>query len=325
MADRIVVTGAAGFIGRNLVAELNRRGCDHLLLVDDLGNGGKWRNLLGLQFDDIIDPETFLSSLLSGKFSDIDAVIHLGACSSTTERDADYLLRNNYHYTRSVCEWSMGKNARFIYASSAATYGDGSNGYSDAAPLMTLKPLNMYGYSKHLVDLWAEMHGHFDKIVGLKYFNVFGPFEDHKGDMRSMVVKAYAQIATTGKVQLFKSYRPDYADGEQKRDFIYVRDAVDATLHFLEHRNVGGLFNCGTGKARSWKDLMNSVFEAMGNAPQIEFIDMPEALRGKYQYFTEADTSKLRSAGYTAPFTSLEAGVSDYVAHLRQRDNSSQQ
>ena len=325
MADRIVVTGAAGFIGRNLVTELNRRGCDHLLLVDNLGTEGKWRTLLGLEFDDIIDPETFLSALTSERLSDIDAVIHLGACSSTTEHDADYLLQNNYHYTRSVCEWSLRKDIRFIYASSAATYGNGSNGYSDAAPLLTLRPLNMYGYSKHLVDLWAEKNRHFDKIVGLKYFNVFGPFEDHKGDMRSMVIKAYTQITNTGRVQLFKSYRPDYADGEQKRDFVYVKDAVDVTLHFLEHRNVGGLFNCGTGMARSWKDLMNAVFEAMGIAPQIEFIDMPEVLQGKYQYFTQADTSKLRTAGYTAPFTSLEDGVKDYVAQLRQCDNSSQQ
>jgi len=323
MADRIVVTGAAGFIGRNLVAELNRRGYDHLLLVDNLGTDGKWRNLVGLSFADIIDPDTFLNSLHSGKLQDLDAIIHLGACSATTESDADYLLRNNYRYTRSACEWSLRNNARFIYASSAATYGDGNNGYSDAAPLSMLRPLNMYGYSKHLVDLWAEANGHFDKIVGLKYFNVFGPCEDHKGDMRSMVNKAYAQIKDTGKVQLFKSYRPDYADGEQMRDFIYVSDAVDVTLHFLEHRSFGGLFNCGTGKARSWKDLMNAVFEAMGVESQIEFIDMPEAIRGNYQYFTQADTSKLRGVGYAAPFTSLEDGVSEYVAQLRRSDAAS--
>jgi ADP-L-glycero-D-manno-heptose 6-epimerase len=318
MSDRIVVTGAAGFIGRNLVAELNRRGHDHLLLVDNLGTDEKWRNLVGLTFADIIDPDSFLNSLHSDRLQDLDAIIHLGACSSTTERDADYLLRNNYRYTRSVCEWSLRNNVRFIYASSAATYGDGSNGYSDAAPLSMLRPLNMYGYSKHLVDLWADANGHFDKIVGLKYFNVFGPCEDHKGDMRSMVNKAYTQIKNTGKVQLFKSYRPDYADGEQMRDFIYVTDAVDVTLHFLEQRSVGGLFNCGTGKARSWKDLMNAVFEAMGIESQIEFIDMPEAIRGNYQYFTQADTSKLRHVGYTAPFTFLEAAVSDYVSKLRR-------
>lgn len=323
MADRLVVTGAAGFVGSNLVAELNRRGYDHLLLVDNLGTDGKWRNLVGLRFEDIIDPDSFLNYLQSDKLHDIDAILHLGACSSTTERDADYLLRNNYHYTRSVCEWSLRNNARFVYASSAATYGDGSNGYSDAAPLWTLKPLNMYGYSKHLVDLWAEANGHFCNIVGLKYFNVFGPCEDHKGDMRSMVNKAYAQIRNTGKVQLFKSYRPDYADGEQMRDFIYIKDAIDVTLHFLEHRSVGGLFNCGTGKARSWKDLMKAVFEAMGIESHIEFVDMPEAIRGNYQYFTQADTSKLRHAGYTALFTSLEAGVSDYVSQLRRSNAAS--
>ncbi len=319
MSKRTIVTGACGFIGRNLAAELNARGSANLLLVDSLGRDEKWRNLVGLDFEDILDPSAFLSNIESGKLSDIDAIIHLGACSSTTERDAAFLLANNYRYTRALCEWSLRNKVRFVYASSAATYGDGGKGYSDTSPLLELSPLNMYGYSKHLFDLWAQRQGYFDRIAGLKYFNVYGPYEDHKGDMRSMVHKAYGQIKQTGMVQLFKSYRPEYSDGEQMRDFIYVKDAVAVTLYFLEHREIGGLFNCGTGQARSWKDLMNAVFTAMRVTPKIEFIDMPEVLRGKYQYFTQADLTKLRGAGYAAPFTTLEDAVLDYVKYLSAR------
>jgi ADP-L-glycero-D-manno-heptose 6-epimerase len=316
MTKNIVVTGASGFIGRNLVAELNARGYDDLLLVDELGSSEKWGNLRGLRFEDILGPQEFINSLELGKLPDLDAILHLGACSSTTERDADFLRRNNYAYTRRLCEWSLQHNTRFVYASSAATYGDGSNGYSDDVSLLnTLRPLNMYGYSKHMFDLWAHKHELFNRIVGLKYFNVYGPYEDHKGDMRSMVNKAYRQIKNTGKVQLFKSHRPGYADGEQMRDFIYVKDAVAVTLHFLDDRGTGGLFNCGTGLARSWKDLMSATFSAMEVPSQIEFIEMPEVLRGKYQYFTQAETTKLRSAGYKASFTSLESAVHDYVAN----------
>lgn len=320
MSKRIVVTGAAGFIGRNVVAELNRRGYDDLLLVDHLGKDEKWKNLVGLRFENLISPDDYLRQIESGSAAPAAAIVHLGACSATTERDADYLLRNNYRYTRVLCEWSLANDVRFVYASSAATYGDGSQGYSDAdATTPTLVPLNMYGYSKHMFDLWALSQGILNRIVGLKYFNVYGPYEDHKGDMRSVVHKSYGQIAQTGTVKLFKSYRREYKDGEQKRDFIYVKDAVDVTLHFaLEHRNVGGLFNCGTGEARSWNDLASATFAALGRKPKIEYIDMPEALRGKYQYFTQADPNKLREVGgYRKPFTSLEDGVADYVrTHL---------
>ena len=323
MAKQIVVTGGGGFIGRNLAAELNAQGYDDLILVDVLGRGEKWRNLLGLRYEDILNPQQFLEGLERGKITGLDAIFHLGACSSTTERDADYLLQNNYHYTRRLCEWSLAHGARFIYASSAATYGDGSAGYSDEDELLsTLKPLNMYGYSKHMFDLWALQHKLFDRIVGLKYFNVYGPFEDHKDDMRSVVNKAYGQIRQMGKVQLFKSYRPDYADGEQRRDFIYVKDAVAVTLHFLRESTGGGLFNCGTGQARSWKDLVNAVFAALRITPEIEFIEMPEVLRAKYQYFTQADMGKLRSAGYATPFMSLEDAVRDYVTtYLAKQDS----
>jgi ADP-L-glycero-D-manno-heptose 6-epimerase len=268
----------------------------------------------GLRFEDILSPQQFLNLVESHKTPAIDAVIHLGASSSTTERNADFLLSNNYHYTRSLCEWCLRKEIRFIYASSAATYGDGRHGYNDDdATTTTLQPLNMYGYSKHLFDLWALKNALFGKIVGLKYFNVFGPFEDHKDEMRSVVNKSYEQICQTGSVSLFKSYKPGVADGEQQRDFIYVKDAVNVTLHFLDDRKSSGLFNCGTGVARTWKDLATAVFAAMGIEPRINFIEMPEVLRSKYQYFTRAEMNKLRRAGYRADFTKLEDGVTDYV------------
>ena len=316
MLKPIVVTGAAGFIGRNVAAALNARGVNDLLLVDGLGKDEKWRNLEGLRFEDLLDPQEFLSLITSRKAPEVESVIHLGACSSTTEMDGDFLLRNNYRYTRSLCEWCLEKNARFIYASSAATYGDGGRGYSDEDGVTELlRPLNMYGYSKHIFDLWALKAKLFDRIVGIKYFNVYGRFEDYKREMRSVVNKSYEQILTTGQVSLFKSYKTEVADGEQKRDFVYINDAVKVTLHFLEHRDRGGLFNCGTGVARTWKDLANAVFRAMDLQPSIQFVDMPEALRAKYQYFTQADIAKLRRAGYSTAFTSLEDGVRDYVTN----------
>lgn len=316
MAKPIIVTGAAGFIGRNTVAELNARGKNELILVDDLGKDEKWKNLVGLRYEDIVSPEEFLGLIEDGAFADATSIIHLGACSATTEKDADYLLRNNYQYTRVLCNWAQSNEIRFVYASSAATYGDGAEGYNDSDEVTpSLKPLNMYGYSKHIFDLWALKQGLFENIVGLKYFNVFGPYEDHKGDMRSVVSKSYEQVRATGVVKLFKSYKPQYKDGEQMRDFISVKDAVDVTLHFAlqDAAAPGGLLNCGTGKARTWVDLVTAVFDAMGLPPKIEFIEMPQQLQGKYQYFTEASENKLRAAGYTKPFTSLEEGVREYV------------
>jgi ADP-L-glycero-D-manno-heptose 6-epimerase len=323
MGKMTVVTGAAGFIGRNTVAELNRRGQTDLLLVDDLGTDEKWKNLVGLQYDDLIPPDEFLDRVHGvghAVLPEINGIVHLGACSATTERDADYLLRNNYAYTRSLCEWSQRHGVRFVYASSAATYGDGALGYDDSdAVTPNLKPLNMYGYSKHMFDLWALKEGLFRKatnpIAGLKYYNVYGPYEDHKDDMRSVVHKSFGQIGADGKgkVKLFKSHRPEYKDGEQMRDFVYVKDAVKVTLWLLENSNVGGLFNCGTGIARTWRDLVTAVYAAMGHEAAIEYIDMPEHLKGKYQYFTEANPAKLRAAGYDQPFSTLEDGVRDYV------------
>lgn len=314
----IVVTGAAGFIGRNLVAELNRRGREDLLLVDSLGSDEKWKNLVGLKFEDVISPAEYLARVREGRAAKAEAIVHLGACSATTERNADYLLENNYRYTRQLCEWALQHECRFVYASSAATYGDGRFGYDDRDEnTARLEPLNMYGYSKHMFDLWALKHGLFERIVGLKYFNVYGPWEGHKTDMWSMVYRAFGQIRQRGYLELFKSDRSKYADGEQMRDFIFVRDAVDATLHFAERKKGGGLFNCGTGKARTWKDLAKAVFRAMEVREDIRFVEMPAGLRGKYQYFTQAETGKLRGAGYGKAFTELEEGVAEYVGFLR--------
>ncbi len=311
----IIVTGGAGFIGSALIAALNKRGIDDILVVDRLGNDQRWKNLVNLRFADYLDKEEFLEMVAEDVVSfSADAVFHLGACSSTTETDVSFLMENNFEYTRQLAQWTTEEGIRFIYASSAATYGDGENGFADDEDkIETLKPLNPYGYSKQLFDLWAKRNGLLGKIVGLKYFNVFGPNEYHKADMRSFALKAFEQINTTGKVRLFKSHRPDYKDGEQKRDFLYVKDAVDMTLFFYDNPDTSGIYNLGAGVARSWNDLAKAVFAAMGKKPNIEYIDMPDSVRNQYQYFTEADITKLRNIGYEKQITSLEESVMDYV------------
>jgi ADP-L-glycero-D-manno-heptose 6-epimerase len=319
-----VITGAAGFIGSALAWRLNELGHDNLILVDALGTDARWKNLVPLRYADYVDRDDFLDGMRAGRFdkAGIEAVFHLGACSSTTEADAAFLLKNNFAYTKALALWCAGlkKPARLIYASSAATYGDGALGYADDHDIVpSLRPLNAYGYSKQLFDLWALRHGALQGpggAVGLKYFNVYGPNEYHKGDMKSMVAKAHAQILAEGSVKLFRSHRPDYRDGEQMRDFLHVLDAVDMTLHFLDPRAPGGLYNVGTGAARTWIDMMRAVFAAMGREPRIDFVDMPEVLRGKYQYYTKADIGKIRAAGYKKPIRSLEEGVAEYVSYL---------
>lgn len=326
-AKPIIVTGGAGFIGSNCVAALNARGEDEIIVVDHLGTSEKWRNLRGLRFEDYIEKDAFTAALETGKLPEARAILHLGACSATTERDASYLVQNNYRFTRRLTEWALATGARMVLASSAATYGDGAQGYSDDdVTTPSLRPLNMYGHSKHMFDLWALKHGLYQTpptadapergIAGLKFFNVYGPGEAHKGDMRSVVHKAHRQILDTGEVALFKSHRPDYKDGEQLRDFVYVKDAVEVMLFFMDHPEKRGLFNCGTGQARTWVDLMRALFTAMDREPNIRFIDMPGHLRGKYQYYTQADPAKLRAAGYGREFMSVEDGVRDYVTHL---------
>ena len=314
--SRILITGGAGFIGSALVWELNRRGCENIVVCDRLSTDEKWKNLVPLKFADYIDGNDLLDAVQHSpaKLGRFDHVLHLGACSATTERDADYLMRNNYEFTKQLCQWSLANQTRFVYASSAATYGDGAHGMNDQDPdIHKLRPLNMYGYSKHLFDLHAKREGWLPKIVGLKYFNVYGPNEDHKADMRSLVHKACGQILATGKVQLFKSHRPDYKHGEQMRDFLYVKDAIRMTLHLAETASAGGLFNLGSGKAHTWIELATAIFTALGKEPVIEFIDMPEHLQSKYQYYTCADIAKLRASGFTQDITALTEAVRDYV------------
>jgi len=311
----IVVTGGAGFIGSAIVWKLNQLGEDKIIIVDELGTDEKWKNLVPLKFEDFEHKDDFISMIIERDVPfKIDSVIHMGANSSTTEKDADHLFSNNYLYTKELSKYCLEKNIRFIYASSAATYGDGSLGFDDDEnKLETLHPLNMYGYSKQMFDLWAKRNGVFDKTVGIKYFNVYGPNEYHKGDMRSVVHKAFEQIRDTGKVKLFKSLSPKYKDGEQLRDFIYIKDAVDMTLFFLDKPNINGLYNLGTGKARKWNDLVTAIFKALNKEVNIEYVDLPEHLREKYQYFTEANINKIKKAGFNSSITSLEDGVADYV------------
>ena len=310
----IVVTGGAGFIGSAIIWELNRRGKKEILIVDELGTDEKWKNLVGLQFEDFVHKHKFIDSINKAAFINADAIIHMGANSSTTEKDADYLFNNNYLYTKTLAEFCLNNNIRFIYASSAATYGDGSLGFDDDENKSdTLRPLNMYGFSKSMFDIWAVNQDVINKIVGLKYFNVFGPNEYHKGDMRSVVHKAFEQVRDTGGVKLFKSRNPKYKDGEQMRDFIYVKDAVNITLHFLDNKNINGLFNVGSGQARTWNDLVAALFKAMEKPVDIGYIELPDHLADKYQYFTEANLSKLKNAGYKKEIASLESGINDYV------------
>jgi ADP-L-glycero-D-manno-heptose 6-epimerase len=310
----IAVTGGAGFIGSAIIWRLNTLGEDNIIVVDELGHDDKWKNLVGLKFVDFINKNDFINNLEKGLQFNFEAIIHMGANSSTTEKDADHLIKNNYEYTKRLAQFSVANKIRFIYASSGATYGDGGRGFDDDENSVgTLNPLNMYGYSKQLFDLWAIKQKIMSSIAGLKYFNVYGPNEYHKGDMRSVVHKAFEQIREEGCVRLFKSQNKDYKDGEQMRDFIYVKDAVDMTLWFLTNKDKNGLYNIGSGKARNWNDLVGAIFNAMEMPVNINYIEMPQHLEHKYQYFTEAKMDKIRKAGYTKPMLTLEEGVTDYV------------
>jgi ADP-L-glycero-D-manno-heptose 6-epimerase len=317
----IIVTGGAGFIGSALIAALNKRGITDILVVDEHGKD-KCKNLANLSFADYEEKNDFLKKVIKKKIgSGIKSVFHMGACSDTTETDAKYLRKNNYGYSKHLAQWATDADIRFIYASSAATYGDGSAGFSDdEEEIDNLRPLNLYGRSKQQFDLWAKIEGMLKNIVGLKYFNVFGPNEYHKGDMRSFVLKAFEQINATGKVRLFKSYKPEFKDGEQMRDFLYIKDAVDMTLFFLDNPQINGLFNIGAGKARTWNDLAKAVFAAMGKSVKIEYIEMPDSIRNQYQYFTQADITKLRKASYKSQTTSLEDAIKDYVQNYLQKN-----
>lgn len=318
---KILVTGGAGLIGSALVWALNKRNIDHVLISDFLGSDEKWKNLTPLRYHDYLEADQLLSQLNSPRLSGISCVFHLGACSATTEKNVSYLMQNNYEYTRILADWCINTGRRFVYASSAATYGDGSAGMMDGQDhLNNYKPLNAYGYSKHLFDLHAHSQGWLQQIVGLKYFNIFGPNEDHKGDMRSVVHKAYAQIRDEKKVRLFKSYHPDFKDGEQQRDFLYVKEAVAMTLFLAENPSAAGLYNIGSGQASTWIDLVSPMFRALNLERSIEFIDMPEILRGKYQYHTCANISRLLNAGWNQAPAPLASCVEEYVTQYLTPD-----
>ena len=326
---RIIVTGGAGLIGSALIWALNMRGIDDILVVDRLDTSEKWKNLVPLRYRDYMDADAFEDRILerSSSFVGTTTVFHLGACSSTTETDAAYLMRNNYQYTKHLANWCVDQGIRLVYASSAATYGARERDLRDDGELDELRPLNMYAYSKHRFDLYARDESLLDRITGVKYFNIFGPNEHHKGEMRSLVDKAYHQIRDGGSIRLFKSHRQDYRDGEQQRDFLYVKDAVAMTLHLAE-RDAYGIYNIGSGEPHTWLELVRPIFRAMEVPERIEFIDMPLNLREKYQYCTCANTNRLRASGYDAPITPLAEAVDDYVRNYlipdRRLDPASQ-
>lgn len=311
----IVVTGGAGLIGSAVVNRLNELGEDDILIVDHLSTSEKWKNLVPLRFADYLDRDQFIEKLENNEFESIGTIFHLGACSATTEKDASYLMENNYRYTLRIAQWIIAKSptTRFIYASSAATYGSGENGYiDDESQLETLRPLNMYGYSKQLFDLKAKREGWLNRFVGLKYFNVYGPNENHKGSMRSLINKAFTNVHYDGKISLFMSHVDEYEHGEQQRDFIYVKDAVEMTLFFWKHREHAGIFNIGTGTAHSWNDVARAMFNASNRDENITYIPMPEELQGKYQNYTCADMSKLKALGADITTRTLEEAINDY-------------
>ena len=321
----LLVTGGAGFIGSNVVASLNEAGRHDVAISDWLGSEGKWRNLQKRQLAEVVAPGDLLAWLEGRK---LDAVIHLGAISDTTATDGDAVLDNNFRLSLKLLDWCTATRTPFIYASSAATYGDGEAGFSDAwslADLKRFKPMNLYGWSKHLFDLAiADRAARNEKLpphwAGLKFFNVFGPNEYHKGEMISLVGKRFEDAKDGKTVRLFKSHRDGIGDGEQRRDFIYVDDAVAVMRWLLDTPSVSGIFNVGTGRARSFRDLISAMFRALGRPPDIEYVDMPPTIRDQYQYFTQAKVENLRKAGYNADFTSLEEGVNRYVTFLNQPD-----
>jgi len=320
----IIVTGGAGFIGSCFVRKLNQAGETELIIIDAAGADADWGNLAGKKYADYLSKDDFIKQVSAEKLTTpIKALFHIGACSSTTEQNAAYLIENNLEYSKTLANWALRHDVPFFYASSAATYGDGAQGYSDAEKAIpTLKPLNLYGQSKQDFDLWLLNNNLLDRVVGWKYFNVFGPNEYHKGDMRSMVLKGYEQIKQRGKLRLFKSHRPDYRDGEQQRDFVYVKDVVDLMWKFYRTPGVKGIYNIGAGQARTWNDLAGAIFTALKLPVNIEYIDIPAILRDKYQYFTAADLTRLKKTGLPVKITPLEAAVNDYVVNYLEKGNA---
>lgn len=316
----IIVTGGAGFIGSCVVRSLNEAGCSDIVIVDNISETDKWMNMRNKKYIKYVHKSKFLEELPT--YENVEAIVHMGAQSSTTERDFDYLWENNFEYTKALWNYCAEKRISFIYASSAATYGDGSLGFNDRMDIDQLLPLNGYGYSKQLFDQWVKHQAKTfpAQYCGLKFFNVYGPNEYFKGSMASMVFHGFNQIKETGKVKLFKSCNPHYTDGGQLRDFVYVKDICKVIMWLLGNKQVSGLFNVGTGRAQSFAELAEATFHALDLEPNIEYIDMPEKLRGKYQYYTKAEMSKLYAAGYPYDFMDVETGVRDYVQeHLAKK------
>lgn len=315
----ILLTGGAGFIGSCLLSRLNEEGIEDILIVDNLSTSIKWKNLVGKKYTGYENKDIFIDKLEFGKYDgEIDYIFHIGACSSTTENDIDYLMYNNYNFSKELAQYALSNNISMMYASSAATYGAGENGYSDTL-FDNLKPLNGYGYSKHIFDQWLIANEFEDKFTGFKFFNVFGPNEYHKESMSSMVYKAFHQINETSKVNLFKSNDKNFSDGGQRRDFIYVKDVVDIMWKAYQS-DLKGIYNLGTGKSRDWNSLMTAVFNSLNKEVNIEYVEMPKSLQGQYQNFTEADMSKLNKK-IEHNFMSLEKSVKDYVQNYLNKEN----
>ena len=315
----LILTGGAGFIGTNMLIRLNQIGAENVLIVDNINTSPKWKNLVGQNFRDYLHKDALWDWLKTNPKTKIDSVIHLGACSNTTENDFDYLMQNNVRYSQKLWELCLERQIPFIYASSAATYGDGSKGFSDEQSLISgLLPVNAYGFSKHLFDLWVlQQIDTPPKWLGLKFFNVYGPYESYKNQMASVIYHGLPQVQNEGKLRLFKSYRQNCKDGEQKRDFIYVEDAIDVIQHMLSlHNSLSGIYNVGTGQATSFNQLAEELFAAVDKPVKVEYIDMPTGLSQNYQYFTQADIRKLKDSGFTKSFTSLRKRIFEYVEFL---------
>lgn len=318
---KVIVTGGAGFIGSCIIRMLNDKGIEDIVVVDNIAETEKWRNLRNKEYMEYIHKNDFLNRLHDFRNENISHVIHMGACSSTTEKNFDYLYTNNFEYSKKLWDFCVENGSNFIYASSAATYGDGSLGFNDEGDIKKLRPLNGYGYSKQLFDLWtAKQEKKPKQYVGFKFFNVYGPNEYHKGSMASVIFHSFNQIQTSGKVNLFKSYNSKYEDGGQMRDFVYVKDICKVVSFMMENENISGLFNLGTGQARTFYDLAHGTFKALDLKPEIQFIEMPETLRAKYQYYTEANMDKLRKVGYKEAFCTLEEGILDYARNFLAKE-----
>ena len=317
---KVILTGGAGFIGSCILWKLNKEGYDKIIVVDEMNSSLKEKNVEGKKFLDFIDKNDFINKV--GKFSDYNLVIHMGADSSTMGTDINHYMKVNYEYSKTLAEFSIEKNMRFLYASSAATYGNGELGFSDNDKTTPkLKPLNFYGQSKQKFDMWVLENSLQNRFAGFKFFNVYGPNEYHKGNMRSLICKKFDSVVKDKQISLFKSYKQGFKDGEQKRDFVYVKDAINAVYFFIENPSKSGIYNIGTGKAHSWNDLSEAIFNAIDIPVQINYVEMPEILKDKYQYFTEAEIGKLEKAGFKEGFMSLKDAIKDYSEYLKNKSH----